>query len=295
LKLEVASELGGRDNVKLHMLARNRRAGDGDIGVCFEYAVHDALSRGDGVVTERVASAMSLCGVEGSQVGSILFGAEKSGAQTLIDTAKSVLTDESALIYGQGRPLKLKKHLDSIAAAFRKPSKRDALPESVRELWRADLFTGTLDKDRWVGTTLKINRGDLKRGKGLRLGIVPSRESESDSIRKDSETDLVVCPLPYDQSFMQVFYQAWEVVVQFIAADARLPKEAHLPRPASRQVARFLEDRRGFPVVDVIEALGPLGQPELLRAEQKLARLEDTACTPTETTTAILAPIPRAL
>jgi hypothetical protein len=292
LKKEVANELGGLGNIKLFMLARNRRPSDGDIGVCFEYAVHDALARGDAVVTDRVASALSLCGVEGSRVGSILFGAEKSGARALIDTAKSILTDDSSLIYGQGRPLKLKKHLEMITDAFRKPEERSYLPESVRELWKADLFTGDLDSDKWVGTSLKVNREHLEPGKGLRLGIVPCRETESDSIVRDDSRNLVVCPLPYDHSFMQVFYQAWEVVVQFFNADAKLPKEASLPRPASRQVARYLEERRSFPVLDVIDALVPLAQPALLRTEEKIATLEDTAVTATETTTAILAPIP---
>src|SRR2546427_3009054 len=95
--------------------------------------------------------------------------------------------------------------------------------------------------------------------------------SESDAVTKDDGKNLVVCPLPYDRSFMQVFYQAWEVVVQFLAADAQLPREANLPRPPSRQVARYLEDRRVFSVVQVIEALEPLAQPELLRTEEAAA------------------------
>lgn len=36
LKTEIVSEVGGFDNVKLKMLPRLRRAGDGDVGICFE-------------------------------------------------------------------------------------------------------------------------------------------------------------------------------------------------------------------------------------------------------------------
>lgn len=36
LKKEVVEESGGVDGVKLFMLPRLRRAGDGDTGVCFE-------------------------------------------------------------------------------------------------------------------------------------------------------------------------------------------------------------------------------------------------------------------
>lgn len=43
LKADVANEVGGLSGVKLKMLPRLYRAGDGDCGICFEYAVHDAI------------------------------------------------------------------------------------------------------------------------------------------------------------------------------------------------------------------------------------------------------------
>lgn len=76
------------------------------------------------------------------------------------------------------------------------------------------------------------------------------------------------CPLPCDGSFIETFYLAWEVVIAFLDADAMVPKEVALPRPAARTVARYLADRREFPVIDVIEALRPLAQPELLRTDE---------------------------
>lgn len=294
LKHEVVAEAGGYEGVKLFMLPRLRRAGDGDIGICFEYAVHDALNRKNPMILERVHDALRLCNVPGDDISSILFGAEKAGALNLIDTAKNLLTTESLLLYGtKGRPVKLKKHVESVASAFRKPAARDFLPHSISGLWKADLFTGHADADRWIGTTLKINRDHLEGARGLRLGIVPAHEGESDAIERDDGKNLVVCPLPYDRSFMQVFYQAWEVIVQFLASDARLPKEASLPRPPSRQVCRYLEDRRDFPVVDVIAALEPLAQPGLLKTQEGMANLLETRKQHTETTSAVLAPMPR--
>ena len=276
------------------MLPRLRRPGDGDIGICFEYAVHDALNRADPLVTERVADGLRLCNLQAATPASILFGAEKSGALTLIDTAKELLTPESALLYGtKGRPVKLKRHIDSVAAAFRKPDVRAALPLSISGLWKADLFTGDRDTDKWIGTSLKINPAYLEAARGLRLGIVPADQGRSDAVFKDDARNLVVCPLPYDQSFMEIFYLAWEVVVQFLAADAKVPREANLPRPPSRQVARYLEDRRNFPVIEVIEALGPLSQPELLRTQEQSATILDTRPVAKETTSSLLAPMPR--
>src|SRR2546426_7363114 len=36
------------------------------------------------------------------------------------------------------------------------------------------------------------------------IGIVPAHEGESDAVTRDDSKNLVVCPLPYDRSFMQV-------------------------------------------------------------------------------------------
>jgi hypothetical protein len=109
LKKEALDDAGGLNGIKLRALGRARRAGDGDTGICFEYAVHDAIARGDAVVVERVADALDRCKVPGKELSSILFGVEKAGSQQLINTAEDSLTTDSSLLYGtQGRPVKLK-------------------------------------------------------------------------------------------------------------------------------------------------------------------------------------------
>lgn len=78
LKKTVVGEVGGYDNLKLFMLPRLYNAGDGDCGICFEYAVHEAIRRGDGRVIERIEDAARLCNVGGqAPPASILFGLEK--------------------------------------------------------------------------------------------------------------------------------------------------------------------------------------------------------------------------
>ncbi len=173
----------------------------------------------------------------------------------------------------RGQPAKLRRHIDSIAAAFRRRDARDALPWSIQGLWKADLFVGYEESDRWVATTVKINAEQLEGARGLRIGIVPTRAGRNDRIERDDRKNLVICPLPHDGSFMEVFYQGWGVVQQFIAADASLPREVVLPRRTGRQVAQYLIDRRDYPVREVIDALGPLAQPELLRTESQNALL----------------------
>jgi hypothetical protein len=266
LKRDLVAKVGGHSSVTLELLARLYRPGDGDCGLCFEWAVHDAMNRRDPLVLDRVVDAMGRhCKVAGNAPASILFGAEKSGALKLIDTASAILTDESRVLVGDvGQPAKLKRYMNLLGAAFRRPEVRRALPYSISGLWKADLFVGNTDRDRWIGTSVKINPKDLEPARGLRLGIVPSRQGRSDKIYKDEQRNLVVCPIPHDAAFMEVFYQGWGIVQQFISADARLPKEVALPRPPERQVAKYLADRRAFPVLEVVEALRPLSQPELL-------------------------------
>lgn len=294
LKREVADSLGGYDNIPLYMLARNHRPGDGDTGICFEYAVHDAVTRGEPSVQERIADALALCRVPGSQQASILFGVEKAGNQQLIDTASDLLTWESRLLPGKvGQPPLLKRHIAAAAAAFRTRGAGSRLPQSIDGLWKADLFLGNSDSERWVGTTVKINPSDLAGARGLRIGLVPATQGKSDSVRRDERRNLIVCPVPYDGAFVEVFYMAWEVVASFIAADAKVPKEVALPRPAARQVARYLADRRDYPVLDVVEALTSIAQPELLKSETSQAGIILSGGRSTSpTVSSVLAPNP---
>jgi len=271
LKQDVVAQAGGYENLKLFMLPRLYKAGDGDCGICFEYAVHEAISRGDARVLERIEDAARLCNLSGlAPPKSLLFGLEKSGTQQLIDTASSVLTDESRLLYGtRGQPAKLKRHLSSLAGAFRNRQTRRALPYSIRGLWKADLFVGYTDVERWLATTVKINPSQLESAAGLRIGIVPTKQGVSDKVRKDEAKNLIICPLHHDEDFMQTFYEGWRIIQAFIEADANAPKEVSLPRPAHREVARILVERRDYPVVDVIEAIGAFSQPGLLVTDDK--------------------------
>jgi hypothetical protein len=273
LKADVAAEVGGRENVKLKMLERMRRKKDGDLGICFEYAVHDAMRQRNTMVLERVDDALTrLCGITGDPPQSILFAVEKSGSEQLIETATELITPESRLMSGaRGQPAKLHKHIEGIAQAFRRPDARDALPYSISGVWKADLFLGKTDTDRWVATTVKSNPKSLEKAPGLRVGIVPASHTETDVPYMDDNKNLVVCPLLHDGNFMQVFYEGWQLIQFFLDADAKLPSEAKLPRPPMREVARMLEHRREFPVVEVIDALAVLAQPELLETENQQA------------------------
>ena len=295
LKAEVVAEVGGYDSVKLKMLPRLYRRGDGDIGLCFEYAVHHALKTGNADVSERVADALKLCKVPGQQLQSLLFAVEKSGKLDLVDSVREALTEDSRLLYGtRGRPVMLKRHIDQVASAFHRPSARRSLPQSISGLWKADLFLGNADSEGWVGTSVKVNVADLRAEKGLRVGIVPTRQGRKDRVTKDEGRNLIVCPLPYDGSYMELFFAGWRIVQQFVAADAKLPREDALPLPHERQVARELEMRRDSTLIRAVEILEVQSQPGLiLTSEYKVQVSEERGGDKEVITESMLAPLPR--
>jgi hypothetical protein len=265
-----------RADLPLKLLGRLRKQGDGDCGIAFEYAVHDAVLTGEPVATERIADALRLCKITQGDPASILFAIEKAGAQQLISTEIDLITANSRVLSGvRGQPVKLKNYLNQLAAAFRRPNTRLNLPQSINGLWKADLFLGSTEPDHWVGTTVKINPSHLESAHGLRIAIVPSYAGRSDAIALDEQKGLVLCPMPHDGSFMQIFYEGWRIVQALCESDFKMPKEVDVPTPSHREVARVYIERRDFPVVDVLDAVAKFGQPELLHtSDEKVDAVE---------------------
>ena len=278
LNRQIVSEVGGYDKISLLMLSRLYREGDGDCGICFEYAVHDAIINNNPSVLNRIDTVLTkFCKIKNGDPTSILFGAEKNGAMQLIDSVQEHLTDDSTLLPGtKGKPIKLKRHIQGVINAFRKPSEREKLPSSINGLWKADLFVGKTAPDKWIGTTVKINRSQLEAAKGLRMAIVPAKQGKKDSIYIDDMKNLVVCPLPYDHEFAEIFYRAWILVKLFLNSGAQMPSESKLALGADRFVCKFLVDRNQYPVLEVLDAMDVIKQPQLVVTEEKEAHIAST-------------------
>jgi hypothetical protein len=296
ISLEVTNTFGQREKLPLRMLGRLRKRGDGDCGITFEYAVHDAVISAQPIVVERVADALNKCRIVRGDPASILFAIEKTGSQQLISTEIRLINENSRVLTGhRGQPVKLRKYLNTLAAAFRRPGTRLNLPQSIRGLWKADLFLGSTEPDHWVGTTVKINPSHLEAARGLRVAIVPSLAGQSDGIRLDEQRNLVVCPLPHDGSFMQVFYEGWRIVQALCETDFKMPREVDIPNPMHREVARIFVERRDFPVAGVIEATRKFAQPDLLTTSTEIVSNVPFATTLAPGTSTIITPFPRVL
>jgi hypothetical protein len=227
-KQEIVAQAGGYENITLEMFTRIYIEHPGDYGICFEYAVHQA-------VVDKSTQAYSIisdvvqrhCRIRGT-TESILFGAEKAGQAHVLESAQNCLTPESRVLAGgTGQPPKLMKHIQGLKLAFYNPAYRNKLPNCISGLWKADLFLGSTGPDQWVGTTLKTNRSQLVPAKGLRIGLFPE-ERPGQAPRRDDVTNLILCPLPYRSDFMELFGATFQIVKHVVAAYGRMPVDGHM-------------------------------------------------------------------
>jgi len=294
ISAEVTSTFGERDKLPLKMLGRLRKEGDGDCGIAFDYAVHDAVISREPVVAERVADALSKCGISGGDPSSILFAIEKSGAQELISTEPGLVMDNSPVLLGDGgRPVSLREHLAAIGAAFRLPDALLNLAQSIRGLWKTELFLGSADHDQWVSAGIHTSPAPLPAAKAPRIAIVPSMTGHPDAIRLDEQKNTVICPLPHDGSFIQIFHEGWQIVQAMCASDFAMPSPSDIPSPVHREVARIFAERREFPTMEVIQATRKFAQPGLLTSSTEVVTNVPFGTTAPPATSTMITPIAR--
>jgi hypothetical protein len=292
---EVSNTFGERDQLPLKMLGRLRKEADGDCGIAFEYAVHDAVNSRDPIVVERVADALNICGIMPRLPASILFAMEKSGAQELISTEPGLVTDSSPVLLGEGgRPVSLRDSLSAIGAAFRLPGALLNVAQSIRGLWKTELFFGSADLDKWVRASLSISQALLASSKEPRIVVIPSTAGRSDTVRRDEQKNIVVCPIPRDGSFMRIFYEGWKIVQALCARNFEISAASgDIPNPLHREVARIYAERREFPILEVVEATRKFAQPELLTTSTETVSNVQFETTAVSATSTIITPVAR--
>ena len=269
--------------------------GDGDLGNAFEFVVHHAVINGDPVVAERIVDALKLCRINAEDPGSIFFAVEKRKAKQLIDTRLDLITPDSVSMSGRaGRPMKLMPYMNQLAAAFYRETAALNLPQSAKGLWKADLFLGSLNEDRWVGTSVKSNPRDItvRSMAGLRIAILPSSFSPTDAVRIDEQRQIVMCPLPYDGSFVASFYQAWHLMQTLVAYNFGVVPDHLLTTAPERHIAELYKQHREHTIEQVLEATSYLAQPHLLDETTQTAISLAFQSDVTSETSGIVAPVP---
>ena len=268
LQIARVNRLGGYSAITLHDLAREFLEGSGDAGICFEYAVHDAIASRHPLIWPLASQVLNdFCGI-GDGADSILFGPEKDGRIPILESVQDSLTSESRLYVGnRGHPPKLKRYIPQVINAFHRREARAKLPRSITGLWKADLFIGNPTSDKWVGTTVKSHPTGLEGAAGLRVGIYPQINA-ADAPRKDPDLNLIRLPLPYDGGFSELYYKSFFLVRAFLRADADVPTRAQLPDAEDRFITDQLKQRREFPLLEVIAAIRGMSQESLLETRE---------------------------
>jgi hypothetical protein len=291
---EVTNTFGERDKLPLKILGRLRKEGGGDCGIAFDYAVHDAVISREPVIAERVTDALTKCGVPAGEPASILFAIEKSGAQELISTEPRLVMDNSPVLLSEGgRPVSLREHLAAIGAAFRLPGALLSLAQSIRGLWKTELFLGSADRDQWVSAGIHVSSPPPDAAKAPRIAIVPTMTGHSDAVTKDEQKNTVICPVPRDGSFIQIFHEGWQIVQALCASDFEMPEPSDISSPVHREVARIFVERRKFPIVEVIQATRMFAQPGLLTSSTEVVTNVSFGTTAAPATSTMITPIAR--
>ena len=85
LKQSVVNEIGGYESMSLGLFTRLYEPGDGDCGICFEYAVHEAIVNKNPDVLNRIDSALSkYCKIKGDTPSSIYLEQKNLGIFILL-------------------------------------------------------------------------------------------------------------------------------------------------------------------------------------------------------------------
>jgi hypothetical protein len=200
----------------------------------------------------------------------------------------------SPVLLGEGgSPVSLRAHLAAIGAAFRLPGTLLNLAQSIRGLWKTELFLGSAELDRWAAASVNVTVPRLAAAREPRIAVIPSVAGHSDAVRLDEQRNLVICPVPHDGSFVRIFYEGWRIVQRLCAGNFEMPSKADIPSPAHREVARIFVERREFPIPDVIEAIRKFAQPELLTSSVEIVSNVPFETLAAPATSTIITPIAR--
>lgn len=192
-----------------------------------------------------------------------------------------------------GRPVSLRDRLSEIGATFRLPSALLNLAQSIRGFWKTELFLGSADFDRWVGASVSINRWEVPAATAPRIAIIPSMAGHSDAVRLDEQKNIIICPVPHDGSFIQIFHEGWKIVQALCARNFEMPENSDFSNPLYREVARIFAERREFPIAEVVEATRKFAQPELLTTRPEIVPSVPFRTTVAAVTSTIITPIAR--
>lgn len=243
------------------------------LGVSWEYAIKygidadNTLSTERPVLRERLNQAIAECPPFSDSDKShkaILWGGEK--VEDIFGAAKQTFReDETIWTPGGGRPVKIENHLKAARDGVipYNIEARESLPESAREIWKADLFIKRQGTDTWFGVSAKHKpeRFDDENHRGLSIGISrynPSKETGLPDPYWNENQKMARVQIPYEFEFGEGFQTGYNIVtkcLESLSTDTDKASREIFPNTFQRKVANLLFESRKLPVPRILSKL----------------------------------------
>ena len=270
-----------RDGVTLRQLSHYARLerDKGMRGDGFEWAVHEAITGAEPLVTELVSEALARTSPKvfrgSSGTTSLLFGYERAKYLGFLDAVVENAGDEAVLLPdSQGRPYRFTS--DWIKHAAGGANTEGLLGQRIKKVWKTDIFVSNEDARRYAAVTIKSNHKLLEGGSGLRLGIVPAASDLRPGVRYDRERGLWLTVLPDPDGFMGLFNDAYWSIASAIYTVGKHERPPYYFKPSAKgqRVAEQLEKYPTAKVIDIEFALDEAAQQNLIEVKYQLVSVQ---------------------
>ena len=262
-----------REDITLRQLAKLSRLDrdKGMFGDGFEWAVHEAVLGGEWRVTERVDAALRRASPSFKNLDkptSLLFGHERAKYLGFLEaTIAGAGTEARLLPDGRGHPFAFAAWVPVAAKGY---AAEGELPDRIQKIWKTDLFLGSNDASRYIGTTIKSNWHQLEGGPGLRIAVVPEAKDLPSGVHR--RQGLWVAALPDPQGFMGLYNDAYRAVASAIDSLGKHDRGKYFEKPSAQaqKVQAQLEKYPTAKVVEIEHALNEAAQQDLVAVEKQL-------------------------
>lgn len=270
-----------RSDVTLRQLSHYARLerDKGMRGDGFEWAVHEAITGGEPLVTDLVADTLARMSPKifrgASGTSSLMFGYERAKYLGFLDAVVQDAGEESVLLPdSQGRPYRFTSEWLKHAAGG--ASNERHLGDRIKKIWKTDIFVSDENARRYAAVTIKSNHEQLEGGPGLRLGIVPAAVNLRAGVRYEGKHNLWLTVLPDPDGFMGLFNDAYWSVASAIYTVGKQQRPPYYLKPSAKgqRVAVQLEKYPTAKVVEIEHALDEAAQQHLVEVKHQLVSVQ---------------------
>lgn len=228
-------------------------------GVCWEYAVFNAILNNDIYIQDLINAAINYLSGEDDhyRLNAILWGGEKNNLSS--DNIKNNLKDDET-IWTPYKEIIFKDYVDIILKSFHDKNLRKTLPQYFAGIWRTDLFVKKENKNRWYAVTVKWNKYDMKQFPGLSIGIhFEHINSLKGSVNpKLTKNNFVYCSIPFNLNFGEYYAYMFRFVETMLSEiNTKKKNSLWIKFPTSEENGLFndLYNLREVPCCIVIQFL----------------------------------------